>query len=358
MFNSKIVVRTHADMIAAAAATLGYLPQESVVLFFRQGSTAGPVVRLDVPSSGTFAAFAASMHPTLSAAKMTPDGVFVYLFTEELTEPQAHRLGVQLLSPALRTATGARVEDVVLVTGQGWRSLIDPEHSGTYAQITESLDLIAWASDEQMHAAAQRRPVAPPAYLADEHTAARVADYRAAYQVLTDARGEDLWEGRHAAGESLAGLWEQLVAGARGEVVERLAAALTHPGAASFALVGITTTCGTGDFELTGLATLGAPYTTLDVDWARVRAVREGLVEVVEHTPPTDRAHVLALLGLIAWMGGQGSIAGEWMDMARDLEPVDEHGKTLAPLVSIITAAMNATAVHPAATNEDNKPQL
>ena len=57
MFGSKIVVSSHPDMIATIAGTLGYMPHDSIVLYFYGGRRPGPVHRFDAPMPDQMAGF-------------------------------------------------------------------------------------------------------------------------------------------------------------------------------------------------------------------------------------------------------------------------------------------------------------
>jgi hypothetical protein len=352
MVGPKIVVSSHPDMIATIAGTLGYMPQDSIVLFFYGGARPGPVHRFDAPMQGQMAGFGTSMEQLFHGKRVDATGVYIYLFSDDLDREQARHLGAGLIGEALTAATGVAVADAVRVTSAGWESLLHTGSKGSVEQIAQSVDLIAWASDERIVSASQRGPVEPPAYRTDEAVAARVAKYRAGYGYLAEVRAEELWEQRHPSGRELAELWEQLIAGGRGETVERLAAALVYPSTARFALCAVTAEPGSANFELTWLRTLGVtdvPGGVVDPDPARARAVRDGLHAVAGCTPVADRAYVFALLSLLAWMGGHGADALEWLDMASDVEVADENGVSKAPLVTIVMTAMNTLGVHPAA---------
>lgn len=355
MFGSKIVVSSHPDMIAAVAGTLGYMPQDSVVLYFYGGARPGPVHRFDVPMPDQMAGFGTSMERLCHGERLDATGVYIYVFSDDLDRGQARHLGVELIGEALAAVTGVDVADTVRVTSAGWESLLHTGSKGSAEQIAQSVDLIAWASDELIVSAPQRGPVEPPAYRADEAVAARVAKYRAGYGCLAEVHAEALWEQRHPAGGELAGLWEQLIAGDRGETVERLAAALVYPSAARFAVCAVAARPGSANFEQTWLRTLGVtdvPGGVVDVDPARARALRDGLHAVAGCTPVADRAHVFALLGLLAWMGGCGADAVEWLDMAGEVEVVDENSISRDPLVTIVMTAMNTLGVHPTVDKE------
>ncbi|MFI7743744.1 DUF4192 family protein [Kocuria rhizosphaericola] len=342
-------------MIATIAGTLGYMPQDSVVLFFYGGARPGPVHRFDAPMPGQMAGFGSSMKQLFHDQRLDATGVYIYLFSDDLNREQARHLGAELLGEALAAVTKADVADAVRVTSAGWESLVHTGSTGSAEQVAQSVDLIAWTSDERIVSAPRRGPVEPPAYCADEAAAARVTKYRAGYGCLAEVHAQELWEQRHPAGEELAGLWEHLIAGARGETVERLAAALVYPSAARFAVCAVTADPGSANFELTWLRTLGVtdvPGGVVDPDRARAQAVRHGLHAVAGCTPVADRAHVFALLGLLAWMGGHGADAIEWLDMAGEVEAVDENGVSKAPLVTIVMTAMNTLGVHPAANEQ------
>ncbi|WP_176338362.1 DUF4192 family protein [Kocuria salina] len=340
-------------MIATIAGTLGYMPQDSIVLYFYGGARPGPVHRFDAPMPDQMAGFGTSLEQLFHGQRVDATGVYIYLFSDDLDQEQARYLGAGLVGEALAAATGADVADAVRVTSAGWESLLHTGSKGSAEQIAQSVDLIAWASDERIVSASQRGSVEPPAYRADEAVAAHVAMYRAGYGYLAAVHAQELWEQRHPSGRELAGLWEQLIAGDRGETVERLAAALVYPSAARFAVCAVTADPGSANFELTWLRTLGVtdvPGGVVDPDPARAQAVRDGLHAVAGCTPVTDRAHVFALLGLLAWMNGHGADAIEWLDMAGEVEAADENGVSKAPLVTIVMAAMNTLGVHPAAS--------
>lgn len=352
MFGPKNVVSSHPDTIATVAGTLGYMPQDSIVLFFYGGARPGPVHRFDAPMPDRLVEFGNSLKQLFHGQRLDVAGVYIYIFSDDLDREQARHLGVELIGGGLSAATGVDVTDAVRVTSTIWESLVHTGSDGSAEQVAQSVDFSAWASDERIVSGPRREPVEPPAYLADEAAAARVEKYRADYVFLAEAQGEELWEQRHPAGRELAQLWEQLIAGDRGEVVERLAAALVYPPAARFALCAVTARPGSANFELTWLRTLGVtdvPGGVVDVDWARARAVREGLHVVAGRTPVSERAHVFALLGLLSWMGGHGTDAVDWLDMASEIEVVDENGVSRAPLVTIVMTTMSALGVHPAA---------
>lgn len=351
MFGSKIVVSNHPDMIATIAGTLGYMPHDSIVLYFYGGRRPGPVHRFDAPMPDQMAGFGNSMEQLFHGQRLDATGVYIYIFSDDLDREQARHLGVELTGEGLAAVTEVDVADAVRVTSAGWESLLHTGSKGSAEQIAQSVDLIAWASDERIVSAPQRGPVEPPAYRADEAVAARVAKYRAGYGYLAEVHAEALWEQGHPAGGELAGLWEHLIAGDRGETVERLAAVLVYPSAARFAVCAVTARPGSADLELTWLRTLGVtdvPGGVVDVDPARAQAVRDGLHAVVGCTPVADRAHVFALLGLLAWMNGHGADAVEWLNMAGEVEMVDENGVSQAPLVTIVMTTMNTLGVHPA----------
>lgn len=355
MFGSKIVVSSHPDMIATIAGTLGYMPHDSIVLYFYGGARPGPVHRFDAPVPDQMAGFGNSMRQLFHGQRLDATGVYIYIFSDDLDREQARHLGVDVIGGGLSSITGVDVSDAVRVTSAAWESLIHANSKGNAEQVAQSVDLIAWASDERIVSAPRRGSVEPPAYLPDEDSAARVAQYRADYVFLAEAHGEELWEQRHPDGRELAQLWEQLITGDRGEAAERLAAALVYPSAARFALCAVTARPGSANFELTWLRTLGVtdvPGGVVDVDWTRARAIRDGLGAVAECTPVADRAHVFVLLGLLAWMGGHGTDAVDWLDMAGELEFLDEKGVSRAPLVTIVMTTMNTLGVHPAANEQ------
>ncbi|WP_144837188.1 DUF4192 family protein [Kocuria rosea] len=351
MFGPKVVLSNHPDMIATVAGTLGYMPHDSIVLFFYGGRRPGPVHRFDAPMPDQLTEFGISMKQLFHGQRVDATGVYIYIFSDDLDRGQVRHLGAGLVGEALAAVTGAAVADAVRVTSAGWESLLHTGSEGSAEQIAQSVDLIAWASDERIVPAPQRGSVEPPAYRADEAVAARVAKYRAGYGCLAEVHAEELWEQRHPLGRELPGLWEHLIAGGRGEIVERLAAVLVYPSAARFAVCAVTARPGSADFELTWLRTLGVtdvPGGVVDVDPARAQALRDGLHAVAGCTPVADRAHVFALLGLLAWMGGHGADAIEWLEMASEVEVADENGVSKAPLVAIVMTAMNTLGVHPA----------
>lgn len=350
-----IVVSSHPDMIATVAGALGYMPQDSVVLYFYGGRRPGPVHRFDAPMPDQMAVFGTSLEQLFHGQRLDATGVYIYIFSDDLDREQARHLGVELIGEGLAAVTGAGVAGAVRVTSAGWESLLHTGSEGGVEQIAQSVDLIAWASDERIVSAPQRGPVEPPAYLADEAAAARVAKYRAGYGCLAEVHAQELWEQGHPAGRELAELWEHLIAGDRGETVERLAAVLVYPSAARFAVCAVTARPGSANLELTWLRTLGVtdvPGGVVDVDPARAQAVRDGLYAVARCTPVADRAHVFALLGLLDWMNGHGADAVEWLDMAGEVEVVDENGVSKAPLVTIVMTTMNTLGVHPAANEQ------
>lgn len=355
MFGPKVVLSNHPDMIAAVAGTLGYMPHDSIVLFFYGGRRPGPVHRFDAPMPDQMAGFGTSMEQLLHGQRLDATGVYLYIFSDDLDREQARHLGVELIGEALAAVTDADVADAVRVTSAGWESLLHTGSKGSAEQVAQSVDLIAWASDERIVSATRRGPIEPPAYLADEAVAARVAKYLAGYGFLAEVHAEALWEQRHPAGRELAELWEHLIVGDRGETVERLAAVLVYPSAARFAVCAVAARPGSADLELTWLRTLGVtdvPGGVVDVDPARARALHDGLHAVAGCTPVADRAHVFALLGLLDWMSGHGADAVDWLDMASEVEVVDENSISRDPLVTIVMTAMNTLGVHPAANEQ------
>lgn len=355
MVGPKIVVSSHPDMIATVAGTLGYMPHDSIVLFFYGGRRPGPVHRFDAPTPDRLVDFGNSLKQLFHGQRPDATGVYIYIFSDDLDREQARHLGVELIGGGVSSVAGVDVSDAVRVTSAVWESLVHTNSKGSAEQVAQSVDLIAWASDERIVSATRRGPVEPPAYLADEAAATRVAKYCADYGFFAEAHGEELWEQWHPAGRELARLWEQLIAGDRGDAAERLAAALVYPSAARFALCAMTARPGSADFELTWLRTLGVtdvPGGVVDVDWTRARAVRDGLHAVAGCTPIEDRSHVFVLLGLLAWMGGHGTDAVDWLGMASEVEVVDENGVSRAPLVTIVMTTMNTLGVHPAADRQ------
>lgn len=92
-----------ADLISAIPYLMGFHPTESVVLVGLNGQQVAVTARLDLDAG------AQPVHDTLATLAASADSVVAVVYTEQ---------------PAPRWLTELPVLDAVLVTGEGWRSLL------------------------------------------------------------------------------------------------------------------------------------------------------------------------------------------------------------------------------------------
>lgn len=387
------------DALALVQHTLGFMPEDSLVIIGLMRGTTGAHLRVDLAAAaddpGRLARWAADC---LGGAGTDPgaDGTVVLLFGDAAPAPPMN--GEEALRPhaalcgALEAEMSRRGMPVVqtwLVGGGSIRDYHCPDadccpypgqdvetaaHSvlnthmvyrgrralRTPTEITEAFledrrPLPAERDAVAAHAAPRRPGVAGPdsaehalavwECALDDELAGRLDDPEELHRWYLD-HGEDLGAAASALADRQVrdALLVQAAVGVApalaGLRVSRSAAPGETPGEALERLEGPSgpppqLVTLVGEFEA---AFLGA--TRRRPDWARIDAL-EALLSRLHHTVDDGvRVEVLAMVGWIEWARGRGSVAGAYLDRCRELEPA--HG-----LADLLERAMGLGGICP-----------
>lgn len=323
-----IRISSPADILGFIPHSLGFVPRESFVFLTMRGKTLGATLRVDAPASAEPAVFAASMTEYL-ALDTQATAVLLAIYTATTPAPGKERPfhgHVEAVIEALETA-GTPLQDGWLVTPSHWQNLLcdseagccppEPLESITDGQL--NAELVFRGSSYQKTPGTTYAPFAGPA---DREEQIRHA--------LPGVLGAELAPGRDLWGQALTrGGWldpetavELLACFQRPDLRDTLFCNVIDPEAP--------------DAEGSGNLLVGEGIAP---DWDRVDRAQETARDLIDAAPEGYRAPLLTLIGWLAYLKGQSSVAGDHFKLALTDTPGYRLAELMDQLVSRGTIA-------------------
>lgn len=313
-----IRISSPADILGFIPHSLGFVPRESFVFLTTRGRTLGATLRVDAPASAEPAGFARSMADYLSLDTQAT-GVLLAIYTATSPAPGQVRPfhdHVEAVIEVLETA-GTPLRDAWLVTPSHWQNLLCDSDAGCCPP--EPLEAI---TDGQLNAelvfrgsSYQKKPgttYAPFSGPADREEQIRHA--------LPGVLGAGLRPGRELWAEALTqGGWMDP------QTAVELLACFQRPDLRDTLL------CNVIDPELPDAEDSGNLLVGEGIapDWDRVDRAQETARDLIDAAPEGYRAPLLTLIGWLAYLKGQSSVAADHFKLAL----ADTPGYRLAELM-------------------------
>lgn len=330
-----IRISSPADILGFIPHSLGFIPSESFVFLTMRGKTLGATLRVDAPAAAEPAGFAASMTEYL-ALDTQATAVLLAIYTATTPAPGKERPfhdHVEAVIEALDSA-GTPLQDAWLVTPSHWQNLLCDSEAGCcppkpLESITDgqlNAELVFRGSSYQKTPGTTYAPFAGPA---DREEQIRYA--------LTGVLGAELTPGRELWAQALTrGGWldpqtavELLACFQRPDLRDTLFCNVIDPEAL--------------DAEGSGNLLVGEGITP---DWDRVDRGQETARDLIDAAPEGYRAPLLTLIGWLAYLKGQSSVAGDHFKLAL----TDTPGYRLAELMDQL---VSRGTIAPVAKNQD-----
>lgn len=333
--NDAIRITSPADILGFIPHALGFAPRESFVFVTLRGNTLGATLRVDAPVTGDPSGFARAMLEYI-ALDTHATAVLLAIYTGETPEagePRPFHEHVEALIGALEAA-GTPLKDAWLVTAEHWQNLLcDPDAGCCGPEPLESI------TDGQLNAemvfrgsSYQKQPgTSYAAFTGPADTAQRIRE------ALPGALASELGAGR--------ALWAKALAGngfTNAETTVQLLACFQRPDLRDVLFCNVIEperpdAEGSGDL-LTGQGI--AP------DWNRVDRAQDTARVLIDAAPEGYRAALLTLIGWLAYLKGQSSVAADHFAAALADAPGYRLAELMDELVSRGTIAPVAKDEH------------
>lgn len=316
--NDKIKVSTREGLLAFLLHTLGFVPSESLVFATLAGNKIGATLRVNIPN-GNGAAIAAHVAELLGSHSEATATIMAVYTDEPGDHP--HEETIKTLELELLVA-GMPIKESLLVTSAGWRPYFDATAPVTALEtITDSAtnaELIFSGSNPKN---GQSRN---PEFTGASGNARTIAVLAANFVDVDplDMSAPVMREARAAWTRALGTAPESkeaclLVAYLQNRMIrDRVLADFFSTSEDEFSAILM------GDM-------------TTRPNWARVDQAHTLLVELLAHTPETFRAPLFTALGFIAWYKGRATMAGQYFQLALDVDADYELAKLLAQVAEL-----------------------
>lgn len=316
--NDAIRISSPADILGFIPHTLGFAPRESFVFLTLQGNTLGATLRVDAPLFGDPVGFARSMVDYL-AVDAQATSVLLAIYTDDAPAAAAQRPfhdHVEAVIQELETA-GTPLKDAWLVTSEHWQNLLCDSDAGCcppepLESITDghlNAELIFRGSSYQKEPGTTYPPFTGPADTAEQIREALpgvfAGELHTGRTLWADALTRDGWTDPATAVELLACFQRPDLR----DVMFCNVIDQEQP-----------------DAEGSGDLLIGQGITP---DWNRVDRAQEKARLLIDAAPEGYRAPLLTLIGWLAYLKGQSSVAAHHFTLAI----ADTPGYRLAELM-------------------------
>jgi hypothetical protein len=314
--NDAIRISSPADILGFIPHTLGFVPCESFVFLTMRGNTLGATLRVDTPVYADPAGFARSM-VEYTALDTQATTVLLAVYTDSRpagTRPFHHH--IEAVIAALETA-GTPLKDAWLVTSEHWQNLLCDTDAGcclpeTLESITDghlNAELVYRGSSYQKNPGTTYPPFAGPADREEQIREALpgvlAAELHPGRELWADSLTRDGWMDPATAVELLACFQ-------RPDLRDILFCNVIDPQLP--------------DAEGSGNLLIGQGIAP---DWDRVDRAQETARALIDAAPEGYRAPLLTVIGWLAYLKGQSSIAANHFELAL----ADAPGYRLAELM-------------------------
>jgi hypothetical protein len=326
--NDAIRISSPADILGFIPHTLGFAPRESFVFLTLHGNTLGATLRVDAPLFGDPVGFARSMVDYL-AVDAQATSVLLAIYTDGAPAAMGQRPfhdHVEAVIQELETA-GTPLKDAWLVTLEHWQNLLCDSDAGCcrpepLESITDghlNAELVFRGSSYQKEPGTTYPPFRGPADTAERIREALpevlAAELRSGRTLWADALTRDGWTDPATAVALLACFQ-------RPDLRDVMFCNVIDPERP--------------DAEGSGDLLIGQGITA---DWNRVDRAQETARLLIDAAPEGYRAPLLTLIGWLAYLKGQSSIAADHFAAAVADTPGYRLAELMAQLVNRGTIA-------------------
>ncbi|MDI3243008.1 DUF4192 domain-containing protein [Arthrobacter sp. AL08] len=316
--NDAIRISSPADILGFIPHTLGFVPRESFVFLTMRGETLGATLRVDAPAAAEPSGFAQSMVEYL-ALDTQATAVLLAIYTASTPppgQPRPFHDHVEAVIEALEVA-GTPLQDAWLVTPSHWQNLLCDSDAGccppeSLESITDgqlNAELVFRGSSYQKTPGTSYAPFAGPADREEQirHALPGVlgAELNPGRELWAEALTRDGWTDPATAVELLACFQ-------RPDLRDALFCNVIDPERP--------------DAEDSGNLLVGEGIAP---DWDRVDRAQDTARDLIDAAPEGYRAPLLTLIGWLAYLKGQSSVAGDHFGLAL----ADTSGYRLAALM-------------------------
>lgn len=326
--NDAIRISSPADILGFIPHSLGFAPRESFVFLTMRGKTLGATLRVDAPVAAEPAGFAHAMMDYL-ALDTQATAVLLAIYTANSPapgQPRPFHDHVEAVIEALERA-GTPLQDAWLVSPSHWMNLLCdsdagcclPEPLESIADGQLNAELVFRGSSYQKQPGTTYAPFAGPADRGEQIREAMPGVFGAEL-----APGRELW----ATALTREGWMDPATA------VE-LIACFQRPDLRDALLCNVIDPQ-LPDAENSGNLLVGEGIAP---DWDRVDRAQETARDLIENAPEGYRAPLLTLIGWLAYLKGQSSVAAEHFTTAIADKPGYRLAELLDQLVSRGTIA-------------------
>ncbi|SDQ03471.1 DUF4192 domain-containing protein [Arthrobacter crystallopoietes] len=319
--NNKIKATGAADILSYVPHTLGFQPQESIVLVTLTGPLLGATLRMDAPTPGSDVRSFAQTLTSYVCKDESADATLFIVYSDENTPSgvRPHAALIDALREELATA-GMPVRDGWIVTAGGWAKYrCEPGCEVPDCTGWQDTALIenSVVSAEMIYRGSNPGTTehAPAPEFSSSTSNADTIDLLTGQYTVTDPVDftcEAMLAARHAFDAAL---------GNGGEPDEQealeLCAAFQIKAVRDRLMADIIDT--SDDETVFGKVLIGLAETA--PDWGRVDTAERLLVHLLQFTPGAYRAPLLTGLGWINWYKGKGAPAALYTDKALAADP-------------------------------------
>ncbi|MBO1269827.1 DUF4192 domain-containing protein [Arthrobacter cavernae] len=324
-----ISISSPADILGFIPHTLGFAPRESFVFITLRANMLGATLRVDAPAWADPAGFARSMADYI-ALDTPATAVLLAVFTDHAPadgSPRPFHEHLEAIIQTLETA-GTPLQDAWIVTSEHWKNLLCDDTRCCPPQPLEAItdghlnaEMIFRGSSYQKAPGANYAPFAGPA-----DTAERIDAAMPAVLAGEPDAGRALWA------EAL----DRTEAPEQATAVE-LVAFFQRPDLRDVLFCNVIEP-ERPDAEGSGYLLLGHGIAP---DWNRVDRAQETACQLMGAAPQGYRAPLLTLIGWLAYLKGQSSVAADHLAAAVE----DTPGYRLAELMEEIIGNGNLAPV-------------
>ncbi|WP_423185088.1 DUF4192 domain-containing protein [Arthrobacter sp. NyZ413] len=333
--NDAIRISSPADILGFIPHTLGFAPRESFVFLTLRGNALGATLRVDAPVTVDPDGFARAMVEYI-ALDTHATAVLLAIYTSNAPSPGQPRPfhdHVEAVIGALETA-GTPLKDAWLVTAGYWQNLLcDPDAGCCGPEPLESItdgqlnaEMVFRGSSYQKQPGTSYAPFTGPA-----DTAERIRE------ALPGVLASELGTGR--------ALWAAALAGtgvADGETTVQLLACFQRPDLRDVLFCNVIDP-DRPDAQDSGDLLIGQGIVP---DWNRVDRAQDMARVLIDAAPEGYRAPLLTLIGWLAYLKGQSSVAADHFTAAIEDTPGYRLAELMDQLVSRGTIAPVAQDEH------------
>ncbi|MBP2269217.1 hypothetical protein J3A64_004757 [Pseudarthrobacter sp. PvP004] len=331
--NNELRISSPADILGFIPHTLGFVPSESFVFVSMRGNTLGATLRVNAPAHRDPAGFAASMLNYLALDELA-SSVLLTVYSDAAPEtgtPRPFHHHVEAIIEALERA-GTPLRDAWLITSDRWKNLLCDDTLCCQPQPLETI------TDGHLNAEMvfrgstyQKQPgTTYPPFNGPEDTAERIDHAGHVLQYSGAINGRELWSQAIRATGSISP-----------DTTVQLLACFQYPSLRDTLMCNVIDPDRT-DADGCGNLLMGHGIAP---DWDRVDRAEEAARALITGAPRTYRAPLLTLIGWLAYLKGQSTVAAEHFTAAMK----DTPGYRLAELLDEV---VNQGTIAPVAADE------